>query len=179
MSNQVAFPGSQLVSIRNAMTENRAIGGGGRPIASPNGETWGHFNKLRKYPGTEINRDEAVSPISSPISPQGLSPRYSWPGSYFTTQPYSITPTATHIQTRQVPVPQPVVQSNMYNQSHLGVASQSMISTPTESRGRQKYVENGNWLGRNRQDVKELFNVDSSEHKNSRKVSTPLAAGLG
>jgi len=179
MSNQVAFPGCQSDTPRNAMTENRAIGGGGKPIASPNGEPWVHFNKLRHYPGTEIKRDEAASPISSPISRQGLSPRYNWPGSYFTTQPYSITPTATHIQTRQVPVPQPVVQSNMYNQSPLGVASQSMISTPTESRGRPKYVENGNYLGGNRQDVKELFNVDSSEHKNSRKVSTPLAAGLG
>jgi len=182
MGSQVAFPGCQSDTVgtpRNAMTENRVIGGGGRPIASPTGEPWGHFNKLRQYPRTEIKRDEAVSPISSPISAQGLSPRYNWPGSYFTTQPYSITPTATHIQTRQVSVPQPVVQSNMYNQSQLGVAPPSMISNPTESLGRPKYVENANELGRNRQEVKELFNVDSSEHKNSHKASTPLAAALG
>jgi len=181
MGTQVAFPGCQSDTggtPRNAMTENRVIGGGGRTIASPNGEPWGHFNKLRQYPGTEIKRDGAGSPIS-PLSPQGLSPRYNWPGSYFTSQPYSMAPTATHIQTRQVPVPQPVVQSNMYNQSRLGVASQSMISTSTESRGRPKYIENANETGGNCQGVKEWLNVNSSEHKNSHKVSAALAAGLG
>jgi len=160
MGTQVTFPGCRSDAAgtpRNAMTENRVIRGGGRHMASPNGEQpWGHFNKLRQYPGAEIKRDEAVSPISSPISPQGLSPRYSWPGSYFTTQPYSITPAATHIQTRQVAVPQRVVQSNMYNQSQLGVASPSIISTPTESRGRPKYVENANELGGNRPEMKEF-----------------------
>ena len=116
------------------MNENRVVEGGGRAIASTVDEPLANYNKLRQYTGAEIKRDEVVSPISSPISGQGLSPRVSWPGlqSYFNTQPYSAAPTTTHIQTQQVPLRQSVVQSNIYNQSQLGVASTSNISTATE-----------------------------------------------
>jgi len=184
MGSHVAFPQCQSDAAgapRSAMNENRVVGGGGRAIASSIDEPWGNYNKLRQYPGTEIKRDEAVSPISSPISGQGLSPRVSWPGlqSYFQTQPYSLAPTTTHIQTQQVPIRQSVVQSNIYNQSQLGVASPSNISTPTELRGRPKYVENSNELVGNRQTMKELYPVDSSQIKNSHQVTTPLSASLG
>jgi len=178
MGSQVAFPQCQSEAVatsRGTMNENRVVRGGGRAVASTVDEPCRNYNKLRQYTGAEIKRDEAVSSISSPTSGQGLSPRVSLLGLQ---SPYSHAPTTTHIQTQQVPVRQHVVQSNSYNQSQLGIASISNISTAKKPRERPKYVENSNELGGNRSTMKELFPVDSSQLKNSHQVSTPLSASL-
>jgi len=129
--NPVAFPGPKpdvVTTPRNAVTDNRAGGGGG--VA---GDDWANYSKFRQYAKTENRLEEAVTSISNPISPRG----WGLP-SFFGTQPFPMPPTQAHFQTQSMSVPQSVVRSNLYNQSMVGVTP----FNAAEQRGRPKYGEN-------------------------------------